>query len=127
MTPIEILALIFSILVLVKLLFVAVNPKLWMKGVESILNNYVLTTVVYVLLAIIVGYVVFQILNIVQVAAVMLFTTVLIGLTMVPYLDKLLALGKDIVGTRSEMFRRAWLTIVVWIGIAVWTLYEVFA
>jgi len=127
MTPIEILALIFAILVLVKLLFVAVNPKLWMKGMESILNNYVFTTVVYVLLAVITGYIIFRSLSIVQVAAVMLFSTVLIGLTMVPYLDKLFVLGKEIVGTRSEMFRRAWLAIVIWAGIAFWTLYEVFA
>ena len=94
MTPIEILATIFAILVLVKLLLVAVNPKLWMKGVESILSNYVFTTVVYVLLAIIIGYIVFKSLSIVQVAAVMLFTTVLIGLTMAPYLDKVLSWGR---------------------------------
>ena len=127
MTPIEILATIFAILVLVKLLIVAVNPKLWMKGVESIVSNYAFTTIVYVLLTVIIGYIIFKSLSIVQVAAVMLFTSVLIGLTMVPYLDKLLALGKEIVGTRSEMFRRGWLAIVIWAGIAVWTLYAVFA
>jgi uncharacterized membrane protein YozB (DUF420 family) len=127
MTPIEILATIFAIMVLVKLLTVALNPKLWMKWVEPVLSNYAYTTIVYVLLAVITGYIIFRSLNIVQVAAVMLFTTVLIGLTMVPYLDKLLALGKEIVGTRSGMFRKAWLAIVIWAGIAVWTLYAVFA
>jgi len=127
MTPIEILATIFAILVLVKLLFVAVNPKLWMKGVESILGNYIFTTVVYVLLAVIVGYVLFQSLNIIQVAAVMLFTSLLIGLTLVPYLKEFLTLGKEMIGTRSEMFRKTWLAIVIWIAIAVWTLCAVFA
>ncbi|MCX5886160.1 MAG: hypothetical protein NT096_09675 [Proteobacteria bacterium] len=127
MTPIEILAVVFAVLVLLKLLFVAVNPKVWMKGVDSIVSNYAFTTIVYVLLTVIIGYIIFKSLSIVQVAAVMLFTSVLIGLTMVPYLDKLLALGKEIVGTRSEMFRRAWLAIVIWAGIAVWTLYAVFA
>jgi len=43
MTPMEILAAIFAMLVLIKLLFVAVNPKFWMKGVESILSKYVFT------------------------------------------------------------------------------------
>ena len=127
MTPIEILATIFAIVVLVKLIMIAVNPKLWMKGVESILSNYVFTTLVYVLLTVIVGYVVFQSLNIVQVAAVMLFTSLLIGLTLVPYSREFLTLGKEMIGTRSGMFRKAWLAIVIWIGIAVWTLYEVFA
>jgi hypothetical protein len=127
MTAIEILAVIFAALVLVKLLFVTVNPKLWMKGAGSIGNAYIFSTLAYVLLAVIVGYIIFKSLSIVQVAAVMLFTTVLIGLTMVPYLDKLLALGEEIVGTRTGMFRKSWLAIVIWIGIAVWTLYTVFA
>jgi len=127
MTAIEILAVIFAVLVLVKLLFVTVNPKLWMKGAESILDSYGLTTVVYTLLTVIVGYIIFKNLSIIQVAAVMLFTAVLIGLTMLPYLDKLLALGEEIIGTRTEMFRKAWLAIVIWTGIAVWTLFAVFA
>jgi len=127
MTPIEILAAIFAILVLVKLLFVAVNPKFWMKGVESILSNYVFTTVVYVLLAIIIGYIVFKSLSIVQVAAVMLFTSVLIGLTLIPYSKEFLTLGKELTSTQSKIFRKAWLAIVIWAGIAVWTLYAVFA
>jgi hypothetical protein len=126
MTPIEILAVIFAALVLVKLLFIAVDPKIWMKGVESILNNYVFTTVVYVLLALITGYIIFKSLNIVQVAAVMLFTSLIIGLTMIPYSKEFLALGKELASTRSQIFRRAWLAIVIWAGIAVWTLYAVF-
>lgn len=127
MTPIEILATIFAIMVLVKLLTVALNPKLWMKWVEPVLSNYAYTTIVYVLLAVIIGYFIFKSLSIVQVAAVMLFTSMLMGLTLVPYSREFLILGKEIVGTRSEMFRRAWLAIVIWAGIAVWTLYAVFA
>jgi magnesium-transporting ATPase (P-type) len=127
MTPIEILATIFAIMVLVKLLFVALNPKLWMKGVESIVSNYAFTTIVYVLLAIIVGYFIFQGLNIVQVAAVMLFTSILMGLTLAPYSKEFLTMGKELTGTRSGVFRRAWLAVVIWAVIAVWTLYAVFA
>jgi hypothetical protein len=127
MTPIEILATIFAIMVLVKLLVVALNPKLWMKWVEPVLSNYAYTTIVYVLLAVITGYIIFRSLNIVQVAAVMLFTSMLMGLTLVPYSREFLTLGKGIVGTRSEMFRKAWLAMAIWAGIAVWTLYAVFA
>jgi hypothetical protein len=127
MTPIEVLAAIFAVMVLVKLFVVAVNPKFWMKGIESILGNYVFTTIVYVLLAVIVGYVVFQSLNIIQVAAVMLFTSLLIGLTLVPYAREFLALSKEVTVTRLGMFRKAWLAMVIWAGIAVWTLYAVFA
>ncbi|HUT83588.1 MAG TPA: hypothetical protein VMX95_02975 [Thermodesulfobacteriota bacterium] len=127
MTPIEILATIFAIMVLVKLLTVALNPKLWMKWVEPVLSNYAYTTIVYVLLAVITGYIIFRSLNIVQVAAVMLFTSMLMGLTLVPYSREFLILGKEMSGTRSGMFRKAWLAMAIWIGIAVWTLYAVFA
>jgi hypothetical protein len=51
----------------------------------------------------------------------------LIGLTLVPYSKEFLTLGKEMIGTRSRMFCKAWLAIVIWMGIAVWTLYEVFA
>jgi hypothetical protein len=126
MTPIEILAAIFAILVLVKLLTAAINPKLWMKVVESILSHTAFITIVYCLLAVVIGYLIFTSLNIVQVAAVMLFTSVLIGLGLAPYSKTILTLGKEMIGTRSEMFRKTWLAILIWIAIAVWTLYEVF-
>jgi hypothetical protein len=58
----------------------------------------------------------------------MLFTSMLMGLTLVPYSREFLILGKEMSGTRSGMFRRkAWLAMAIWIGIAVWTLYAVFA
>lgn len=127
MTPIEILATIFAILVLVKLLIVAINPKVWMKVAEAILSNYTLTTAVYLILAVIVGYYIFANLNIVQVAAAMLLTSVLMGLTLVAYSKTMLKVAKEILGTRSDMFRKAWLAILIWVAIAVWVLYTVFA
>ena len=39
MTPIEILATIFAILVLVKLLIIAIRPASWMKISEAILKK----------------------------------------------------------------------------------------
>ena len=125
MTPIEILATIFAIFVLVKLLIVTINPKLWMKIAEAILGNYTFTTIVYLLLAVIVGYYIFASLNIVQVAAVMLFTSLLMGLGFVPYSEIILKTAKERLGTRSDLFREGWLSIVIWLGISVWVLYTV--
>ena len=127
MTPIEILATIFAIFVLVKLLIIAINPKLWMKVAEAILSNYILTTAVYLILAVIVGYYIFASLNIVQVAAAMLLTSVLMGLGVVPYSKTMLKVAKEMLGTRSDVFRKAWLAILIWLAIAVWVLYTVFA
>lgn len=74
MTPLEIIATIFAVFVLVKVCIVVINPQLWMKVAGPILNNYILTSVVYVILAGIIGYYIFASLEIAEVAAVMLFT-----------------------------------------------------
>ncbi|MFQ5657846.1 MAG: hypothetical protein ACE5G5_09920 [Candidatus Methylomirabilales bacterium] len=55
MTPIEIIATILAIFVLVKVSIILINPKLWMKGAGAVLSNYVLAMLVYAILAGIVG------------------------------------------------------------------------
>ena len=127
MTSIEVLATIFAIVILVRLVILLINPQLWMNIAEALLSRYTVATVVYLVLAVIVGYYIFASLNIVQVAAVMLFTSILIGLALVPYSRTMLKVTKEIVGTRSDVFRKAWLAVVIWGGIAVWVLYTVFA
>ena len=96
MTPIEILATIFAILVLVKLLIIAIRPASWMKISEAILKKSTLTTISYLVLAVIVGYYVLASLNIVQVAAVMLLTSILIALGWVPYSNSFSTVIKDL-------------------------------
>jgi len=127
MTPIEILAIIIAVFILLKLSIITINPKFWMKIAEAALSNYTITTITYLLLAVVVGYYIFNSLNIVQVAAVMLFTSLLIGLGFIPYSEIILKAAKERLGTRRDMFRKAWLSIVIWAGIAIWVLYSVFA
>ena len=54
MTPIEILATIFAVIVIVKLAVFIAKPGLWMKWAGAMLKNEVLTTLVYLVLAVIV-------------------------------------------------------------------------
>lgn len=56
MTSLEILTLIFAIVVLIKILVFIINPKLLMKVAEGMLKKIALVTIVYLILAIIVGY-----------------------------------------------------------------------
>ncbi len=128
MTALEIIATIFAIFVLVKIVVVLIDPQIWMKRVaEPLLGNPRLATAVYLVLAIVVGYYVFASLHIVDVAAVMLFTALVMGVGMMPYSKALLKLAGEMSATRSDLLRNAWLPIVIWTVIALWVLTSVFA
>lgn len=128
MTALEIIATIFAIFVLVKIVVVLIDPQIWMKKVaEPLLGNPRLATAVYLVLAIVVGYYVFASLHIVDVAAVMLFTALVMGVGMMPYSKALLKIAGEMSATRSDLLRNAWLPIVIWTVIALWVLTSVLA
>ena len=128
MTALEIIATIFAIFVLVKMVVVLIDPQIWMKKVaEPLLGNPRLATTVYGVLAIVVGYYVLTRLYIVDVAAVMLFTALVMGVGMMPYSKALLKIAEEMSATRADLLRNAWLPIVIWTVIALWVLTSVLA
>ncbi len=128
MTALEIIATIFAIFVLVKMVVGLIDPQIWMKKVaEPLLGNPRLATAVYAVLAIVVGYYVFASLHIVDVAAVMLFTALVMGVGMMPYSKALLKIAEEMSATRADLLRNAWLPIVIWTVIALWVLTSVLA
>jgi hypothetical protein len=125
MTSLEILATIFAVLILFKLVMIMVNPKAWLGVAEKLLRLRAEITALYAVLALIIGYFIFSSLSIVQVAAVMLFTSIIIGLGIFQYSAIAMEMVKHTLTTRAEIFRRNWLIIIIWTGFAVWTLYAV--
>jgi hypothetical protein len=123
MPPIKILAIIFAIAVLVKLTLIISRPDLWMKVVDVIMEKPVRTMVIYLTLAAIVGYYVLTKITIIDVAAVMLFTSLLIGVGLAPYSTSLLKLRDDVM---SVGLRKAWLPVLIWGLLALWILYAAF-
>ena len=123
MNAIEILALIFAILILVKLIVIAVHPKGWLNFAKGMTKNTALFTVVYLALAVLVGYYVFSAMSIVNVAAVMLFTSLLIGVAWAPHMKKLLKMRKELT---THMFRRYGLSILIWAVFAIIVLIVLF-
>ncbi len=128
MSALEIIATIFAILVLVKMVVVLINPQVWMKKVaEPLLGNPWLATTVYGVLAIVVGYYVLTRMNIVDVAAVMAFTALVGGLGILPFADAFMKIAEEMSADRSKLLRNAWLAIVIWTVIALWVLTSVFS
>ncbi len=123
MTSIEILATIFAVIVIVKLAVFIAKPGLSMKWAGVLLKNEVLTTLTYLVLAVIVGFYIFAELTVVQVAAVTLWVSMLIGIGFVPYSKILLKTSDELL---SVGISKAWLSMLIWAGLAIWVLYAVF-
>jgi hypothetical protein len=79
---------------------------------------------IYLALLVITGYFIFTSLDLMDVAVVMLFTSALVGLTLMPYEGSLLKVGQEI---GSMGLGKAWLALVIWVAIAVMVLYRIFA
>ena len=124
MDALEVMALIFAVMVLVKLAGLLFSPAWWMDTAGAMLNYPRACTWAYAVLAAVVGYFVLTRMEIVEVVSAMLLTSLLMGVGVAPYSRTILKLGRE---TAGEGFGRLWPVMVVWTVIAVWALYAVLA
>jgi len=120
----KVLATIFAGLILVKLLALLINPDKWLNLSGLLLEYHVILTYVYLALIVITGYFIFNSLNLIDIALVMFFTSLLTGLSLLPYSTPLLKLGKAMAAIGLG---KAWLSLVLWGALAVAVLARVFA
>ncbi len=120
----KILAGIFAALILIKLAFLLTSPETWLGVTQAFLGHYAAMMGIYLVLLVITGYFVFTRLDLIDVAVVMLFTSVLLGLSLLPYLALMPKLSEEIV---TVGFGRAWPALILWAAIAVAVLYRVFS
>jgi len=126
MTPVEILAFIFAVLVLVKVLLVMFNPQLRIRIAENLLQQSTLLMFIYTLGAALAGYYLLMDLTFVQIAAVMLFTTLLIGMASIPFGKELIHLVRQVMKNRVEYLQKSYFTLILWMCIAIYILYSLF-
>gem|GEM_PF-364594 len=126
MSTIAILAVIFSLFIIIKISIVLINPHGWLRIANVLLSNTKIMTIAYFILAAIVGYHILRNFSIVQVASVMLFTSLLIGLALIPFSETMFYASEELLGSRRDILCKTWPTLLIWLAIAVWTLYEVF-
>jgi len=77
------------------------------------------------ILVIIVGYYLFDVMSVIEVAAAMLFTSLLIGLSYAVY-PKFVEGMLDRIEKEKNILGKFWLPIVVWIVFLVWLLFALF-
>jgi hypothetical protein len=119
----KILAGVFAALILIKITFVLTNPGKWLAFTQVLLDHYALMLGLYLALLVLTGYFVFASLDLIDVAVVMLFTAILMGLSLVPYLAALPQLREEIA---TQGFTKAWPALIIWAALAVAVLYRLF-
>jgi len=119
LSAIEVLAGLLIVLACVKLMVVFVDAKLWLRFVKRIYARPAITSLVALLLAAVVLYLLLRSgLTIVQVLAVTVFVALLLVVGIAPYARALF----DWLETQSlpAMLRQQWLYIVIWVLLMAW-------
>ena len=120
----KVLVTIFAGLILLKLLALLVNPNKWLNLSGLLLAHHVILTYVYLALIVITGYYIFSSLNLIDIALVMLFTSLLTGLSLIPYSTPLFKFGEAMA---TIGLGKAWLPLAIWGALAVAVLAKVFS
>ncbi len=120
MTPIEILALVTAIGIIIKSLLLIFKTEAMIKPAQKILKKSETIRIVIVVFAAIIFYFLLQELSIIQIAAVMLFTSLCIKAIILNYKKSASMMLKEAI-TRVN-----WVAIVLLIFLALWILYELF-
>jgi hypothetical protein len=123
---IAIAALVLAILGLIKLAIVVFNAKTWLNVVKFLYGNAVLTFIAELVLAAVLFYYLLQSgMTIVPIMAVVAFGALLTGMTFAVYAKETIAWAGKFLNSKT-LLRRAWLPILIWLALIVWTLVEIF-
>jgi hypothetical protein len=120
----KILAGLFAVIILLKLVFVLTSPQQWMGFATVFLGHYGLFMAIYLILIVITGYYIFSSLNLIDIALVMFFASLLTALALIPYTTLLLSLNEQMIASGMG---KAWLAVVIWGVLAVAILFRVFS
>lgn len=126
MTAIETIALIFIIVVAIKILVIAISPKSWIKFAKNIWKFQGLS-IIYLVLAFVVFYFLVQELTIVKILAVTAFVALLMGTQLARYSKEIMEFAQKMSKNKKEVWAKNWLYILIWIILLVLGLMELLA
>ena len=126
MTPIEIIALVFIIIAVVKMLILLVNPMAWINVSKKVLGNKIVTQIIgFVLVGVIFYYLRQAGISIVEILAVSTFAFAMLIIALAGHLDDLVAKYKGLI-KRGKLWQEYWLYTLIWIILLVWGVKELF-
>jgi hypothetical protein len=122
MGAIETLAIILIVISVIKLLTILISPKTWTNFVKKIYVNKTAAIVVYsVLAAVVLYYLLGAGITIVQILAVTVFVSLLLGIGFVKYMDHLLKLFP-----KNYSLKDQWFYVLIWVILLLWGIKELF-
>jgi len=123
-TPVDMIALFFVLVVLVKLLVVSYNKRIWIEKItKPIYNNQKITGVIITGLALLILKYLLEELSLVQIFAVVFFSSLLIVLGFLPYSKELMNLIEKV--EKREFTKWQIFYLLVWLFFALWVFYEI--
>ena len=124
-TPVEIIAVLFSLLVIIKLIVVSISMKSWMENVaRPIYRNPVTSGIIMSILAVVFFYYLLAELTVTQIYAAVAFMAMITGVSFCHYSKEMLPWAEKV--SKKPFSGTMWLLILVWIVLSVWVLLEVF-
>ncbi|MCL5018150.1 MAG: hypothetical protein M1416_00055 [Candidatus Pacearchaeota archaeon] len=123
MTPIEIIALIAGILIIIKSLIWIAKPKIGLKVAEKFFKNPAVPIITYLILVLIIGFYVFQELTIAQIVAVLLMSSYLIKMVLSAYGKELMPLMRKVYSGTTWQKWFVILVMLIIVGIIGWGLF----
>ncbi|MTI33224.1 hypothetical protein [Xanthovirga aplysinae] len=113
---IEILAAIILFIGVIKIIVIFISPNSWYKFVERIYANTQITKSVYLISAAIVLYLLVQAgITIIEIFAVLLFLSLLMGVGFTNYVKDLLQImNPDKVVKENLVYIAAWIVLMIW-------------
>lgn len=125
LSSIEIIAAIFAIISLTKLLSISVNKKTWFNYVvRPLYQNAILSSIILAVIAITIFYFLIQYLSITEIIASLAFSITLIGLGFMSYSKEMSPLFEKIYNKKFSIWQ--WIYILIWIILSLWVIYEIF-
>ena len=113
--------LVLSVLIIVKILFVAFNAKGWLSFGERLYSSPIVLVLAEAILAAVLFYYLLMQITIVQIMASLGLGALLTGIVFAVYPKETMAwAGKFL--KRKTILDRAWLPIIIWLVLAVWAL-----
>ena len=125
MAPVKIIALIFVVFALIKLIVICINPQSWKSVVKSIYAKPILTTGLCLVIAAVILRCLLQELTIIQIFASMTFMMALMMMQFAAMGNEIVELSDKFLNDRSIM-KKIWLPLSIWIILMIWVLYEIF-
>jgi len=124
MNAVENLALIFAIVVILKMAIILISRKSWEGFAKKIYSKPALLFVVELVLSVIIFYYLLQTLSIVTIMACVLLGAMLTGMSFAFFSKEFSPIIGKIM--KANVLKKAWFLLLIWLALAVWVLVALF-